>query len=280
VPAPPVLRDIRNVFDRVRKNVGDETLHDPNLKPYKDSVCLIGNVADGAVHTSYPPDRARDYVSFICQGNDNRDGDVVFNLIPDGLLLDDIPNFWAEGTGWLHDPNNIKAKLEDFNQFHCELIMFGRTGGCDNGGSHYDPVLLPGWQEQEGNSVLFNGRPLNGEVEVNPIRPDPNDHDKWTVDRLAGLSLPAGSRVRVTGPIVLDCGHANWLGLHECYDDDRSEHNHEIHPVYALDVLNPTPLDDVTGYGRSAMVGPVTSANWARRCGGYGCVPSAIAPMQ
>jgi len=266
VPAPSVVRDLRNVFDRVIKNqtqplsFDNESLHDA-LKPYKDTVSIIGTITRDRQldipNTNYPPDRARDYVSFMCPGNDHGDGDISFGFLVDRTQLDEIPDFWTDG--WFHPAKNIRDKLDyhddhqALNGMHCELIMFGRTGKCGNGGSHYDPVLLPGWGEQEGNSVLINGRPLNGKVAAGATELESN---KWSVETLAGLALQVGNselgikstRVRVTGPIVLDCGHG-WT--HDCADEDPAGPdtgpNQEIHPVYAIDVIQPKPSNNVTG---------------------------------
>src|SRR5258708_8556969 len=140
VSAPSVVRDLRNVFDRVIKNetqslsCDNESLHDA-LKPYKDTVSIIGTITRDRQfdipNTNYPPDRARDYVSFMCQGNDQPDGDISFGFLVDRTLLDEIPDFSTDG--WFHQAKNIRDKLDyhddhqALNGMHYELIMVGRT---------------------------------------------------------------------------------------------------------------------------------------------------------
>jgi hypothetical protein len=139
--------------------------------------------------------------------------------------------------------------------------MFGRIARCyDKKGiedfqHHKDPPLLPGWQEQRGNSVLLNGRPINGQLE---LLGDPETATS-SVGSLLGrkVGIDTNLFVRVTGVLVLDCGHYDAahpdqstgdIGLYRpCYEDDLEQHNIEIHPVYAIDIIDNTPSDDLSG---------------------------------
>jgi hypothetical protein len=142
--------------------------------------------------------------------------------------------------------------------------------------------LLPGWADLSGNSVLINGRPING---LDRSSSDPSCDfnqpcpylDGETPEelyrnylvvpagiRLANLLLSAygdgkieydsgctqtdgcvadgaGTYVRITGALILDCGHG---ATHDCFDDPSnpdevsSHSNQEIHPVYSMDIIN------------------------------------------
>jgi hypothetical protein len=112
---------------------------------------------------------------------------------------------------------------------------------------------FPGWAEAGGNSILVNGRPLAGEIAFDFAYPRPDQSTK--VVSLRDFRLP-GRRIRVTGALVLDCGHDEFDdGLYRrnpCWDDkneldDISHQNQELHPVYAIDVMDATPNSNVTG---------------------------------
>ena len=61
-----------------------------------------------------------------------------------------------------------------------------------------------------------------------------------------------GTNVRITGALVLDCGHGI---TYDCHEDDsnviKDDMNQEIHPVYSIDVIQdfslPRPFADLTG---------------------------------
>jgi hypothetical protein len=62
-----------------------------------------------------------------------------------------------------------------------------------------------------------------------------------------GKFIGEGTSVRVTGPLVLDCGHFDITDPFDpCHEDDPGEANQEIHPVYAIDVVDAT-AQDLTG---------------------------------
>ena len=120
-------------------------------------------------------------------------------------------------------------------------------------------VLLPGWMETEGNSVLLNGQPVNGHVVRVQIGTPPGQPPvPPTVEfRLIGpngapftVALMVGMRVRVTGVINLD-EHAE--GPPDFHGAP------EIHPVYAIDFLQnfrqPRPGADLTGVWHANDVG-------------------------
>jgi hypothetical protein len=116
------------------------------------------------------------YQDFICtHGGGSLDCDINFDLILDFNRLD--PNFWTQGWEPGVDPQNFLAKVNaSSGRLHLEPIMFGRNASCSQQGSFNSPTLLPGWQEMGGDSVLINGRPLNGalELELDPATPAPH----------------------------------------------------------------------------------------------------------
>ena len=73
--------------------------------------------------------------------------------------------------------------------------------------------------------------------------------------RIFNRSLPPGTRVRVSGFLALDC-HGG-----DCQENDISVDNVEIHPVYALDIIQPTTRADLTGVWAPATWGPTTCAS-------------------
>jgi hypothetical protein len=256
--APPL--DIRSRLDRVIRNDGD-SMHD-HLKMYKDDVVIYGTVTtDLGVNcpVSSPGGASRRYANFMCNadGNfdeDDLDGDInLFNLQVDrvvganslGTSLDDQPGFWTDG--WFNNPEHIRAKLNaSNNHFHsCEVIMYGRAAGkeiCFLGGTGEVGPLLPGWMENGANSVLFDGSPINGQVDRFPSGPFPV--------RIFNQDPPAGTRIRVTGFLALDC-HGG-----DCEEDDAGSNNVEIHPVYAIDLIQPAPQrTEFTGVWGASDVG-------------------------
>ncbi len=164
------------------------------------------------------------------------DGDFYFNFTP---LWDTIyPNgtsnsdFWS--NGWVTDqPSEFSEKPVDliaaqfgrFDRFHCEAAMYGRENSGWPDCEAAPRNLLPGWNERSGWSVLINGRPVEGRLTV--VNPDDEENrflsfavgpDGQTVD------LHANTIARVTGVVADDAGHD-------------SAGPPEIHPVYAVDIL-------------------------------------------
>jgi hypothetical protein len=225
VPFPLPPQDIEQVESRVRRI--DSSLDDNN-PPGRDFTVMWGTIQDFTPLT-WPIGtdvNAYTYSDFLNDGfpilndgwppgHDRWDGDLDFDLKPDFSRQEG--DFWTHG--WVKRRNHRMLKLfDEFDQhFHCEAIMYGREGPADK-----PAVLLPGWLEQGGNSVLVNGRPLNGN-----IVPDGSLTFQIGGGRIA---LAKGDYVRVTGVAARDDGHHHWYGtvIHTAS---------EIHPVYAIDVV-------------------------------------------
>jgi hypothetical protein len=240
--------DITYRFEHVRRY--DSQFRDDNT-PFKDFAVVFGTITNAdPVHLHWGDSRARDYCDFLNENIDDQDGDLTFNVIDP--LLD-----W--NTGWIRSSSEIQAHLaHNGNQFHTETVMFGRTNNEDDCRAAPN-VLLPGWMETEGNSVLLNGQPVNGHVVRVQIGTPPGQPPvPPTVEfRLIGpngapftVALMVGMRVRVTGVINLD-EHAE--GPPDFHGAP------EIHPVYAIDFLQnfrqPRPGADLTGVWHANDVG-------------------------
>lgn len=271
--------DIHCKFDHAISFSGANLLKD--LKPEKDNVVVFGAVTpygewpEGpSLRVGWPKDDNSTYqVTYLdflnaCEHND---GDTNFNIeyifgVTSPVCLNGQPNFWTEG--WLYDGGAlvVRSKLEAPwtdqspgkgmrpHNIHCEISMYARAR-CD--GAVWPPCpsregpareaacgglpLLPGWMESGANSVLWNGTPINGNVQ-GPEGPGGG--------KIRGTTFPVGARgrtiVRVTGVLSIDCGHSTVTeGLSPCYDDiengfvqfpGANVNNVEIHPVYAVDV--------------------------------------------
>ena len=207
------------------KNLPGETLLDPNLKPYKDNAVIFGTMAR-PLTLNFPGEASFTCADFFRIGNSgDSDGDLDFDLQVDRVNLDAQPNFWQEG--WLNDANDIQAKLTFWgDSLHGEAIMFGRPNTICNPAQ----TLLPGWAETDANSTLWQGMPMNSSLVAGS-----------GLVTLKGAGLPAGpgDRVRITGPIVLDCGHGLLKNCNETQNDPNNGNtkNLEIHPVYSIDVI-------------------------------------------
>lgn len=243
-PIPPAgvtsifNNDIFTIFDDVKKNQNawrDHSLLD-NLKPAKSKpVAIFGNLTQTSdpdpMHVNYPISQGRSYNDFIClDDNDSPpDGDIDFDLAVDRPTLDAEHGFWNDDweTGHGITPSNFQNKLSVHNQLHIESIMFGGTKECGDDGA--PTFLLPGWQQAGALGVLSNGRPIAGDMSL--TERDPNTS---RVNSILNHPLQFGARVRVSGILVLDCGHGI---LHDCNEDDAGTQNQEIHPIYALDFV-------------------------------------------
>lgn len=276
-PLPPcdAQQDLVNLSDKfhtVYKNDGSTLLD--NLRPFKDHAVLFGSVVvlEGPPVLNYPSNAAgRSYKDF-CQ-NTSLDGDFTFDVLIDfSRVPGDFYSGWRDNQA-----SDFLAKMfyQAFRQglptysdlqidpdsgqptfpgetidphamgyLHAETIMYGRTAACGDTQHYDDPPLLPGWGDQDGNSVLVNGRPLNGQV-------FPNQDPNLLYVQLGDVTLRVGDRVRVTGALALDCGHGYDVveGYHPCYQGFPDRPNQEMHPVYTIDVLDryATPSDDLTG---------------------------------
>ena len=239
----------------------------------------------------------REWDAFACGnlGDDGtKDGDFDLRVKIDLNKLEQ--NFYA--LGWENHesaPDILRWKLASalaqnalgvsshFGYLHPEAVEYGKPGECfleltpprphfefvpDSTGG---PSLLPGWADLYSNSLLVNGRPVNGVFDrTGPSDPtcdfvQPCPYFASTADskpsgiQIGNLTLIAGTYVRITGPLVLDCGHGITT---PCFDDPSNPaeagayQNQEIHPVYSVDVLNPpfTP-EDVGVHARANLTG-------------------------
>ncbi len=240
-------RDPYCLFAKVLKNQTEsvwgshESLLD-NLKPYKDNAVVFGTVVSPYAAGTYPANCA-DFFA-----NNAGDDDLNFDMVADRANLDAQPGFWTDG--WRNPAANVQAKLNAWqNAIHSEAIAYGRQDSqCQASG----PVFLPGWGEAGANSSLSQGVPIAGSL---------SDVGN-TVAINESPQMKQGSRVRVTGAIVLDCGH----GLTSpCYDTENDPNNPEsrnleIHPVYSVEILQDfaiqrPPNIDLTGSWAASDVG-------------------------
>ena len=265
-PVPPAgvtsifNNDIFTIFDDVKKNQNawrDHSLLD-NLKPAKSKpVAIFGKLAQTSdpdpMHVNYPISKGRSYNDFIClDDNDSPpDGDIDFDLAVDRPTLDAEHGFWNDDWETSHGitPSNFQNKLNVHSQLHIESIMYGGTKECGDDGA--PTFLLPGWQQAGALGVLVNGRPIAGQMDLTERDPNTN-----RINSILTRPINFGARVRVSGILVLDCGHGI---LHDCNEDDAGTQNQEIHPVYALDLVQnfllPRPFALLTGVWSSDDAG-------------------------
>lgn len=189
-----------------------------------------------SITINYSSTTARSYEDFICSGKGRTgsppDGDMSFDIEVDRAQLDSQYRFWTDAWIRGRNPKKIRRKLDRYNNhLHCETVMFARDTRCRDIKKHSSRPVLPGWQEQEGTSVLLNGRPINGTMEIGKHIKG----DSYQLLSVLGSSLATGAHVRVTGPLVADTEGSG--------DSD----NTEIHPVYSFDIIVGTPKDDISG---------------------------------
>jgi hypothetical protein len=217
-----------------------------NLKPYKDNAAIFGTVS-GSYSLSLSSGSGLSCSDFF-KFHDS-DDDLNFDITADRQNLDAQPRFWT--NGWINSAVNVQGKLNAWqNSVHCEIIMFGHQHTeCSPG----DTVFLPGWAESGANSALANGTPINAGVTT---------LNGSVVIQGEPLQMRPGSRVRVIGPLVLDCGHGISSPCYESENDPNNldSKNLEIHPVYSVDVLQdfvlPRPANiDLTGSWAASDVG-------------------------
>lgn len=232
-PVPLGPHNIEDIQGRVHRY--DVPLAENN-PPCRDFTVMWGSITEVS-WPSLPPERT--YCSFINSGGSfpwdwGGDGDFTFDLVPDFSLMK--PDFWT--ADWVATPLDdgsarnelIHLLFDQYEFFHCEVAMYGR----ENDGDHCaDPpiTLLPGWQENAGNSVLANGRPINGsfvEVTVRNHRmgaPPPPYKALLLGPETGGkqVNLTPRALARVTGVVAVDAGHPG--------------NPPEIHPVYAIDIV-------------------------------------------
>jgi hypothetical protein len=254
--------DIRATYDAVRRSGGP--FSDDNA-PFKNFAVVFGRIAPNPVALNWAL-ADRSYCTFVnnnggdCQNPethqfDTCDGDLTFSI----REIEFDPGFWT--VGWVDasahwqeflpgGPSSAAARiLEHFNRhgqgFHCEIAMFGRTN--NEADCRATPnVLMPGWMENQGSSVLIDGLPINGNVaRTRPI--EEIQFKLFSRELEPGAvavirTLVAGARVRVTGVINLDehdTGFPVYAG------------QPEVHPVYSIDIVQDfssrLPGADLTG---------------------------------
>ena len=296
--------DYETIDDNLKAYRDSTVLYGHVATLYTDS---SGNTATSEPLINYPnwgmQDRGFD--TFVCEnsgGDGSKDGDMDITLTMDLTKLE--PDFYTAGWGTRDlGPTIFGLKFNsalahsaldlDANSayLHIEGIQYGRAGTCDSPQDStygYDS-LLPGWSQSSANSILVNGIPVNGYLR----RPDPMNgcdffepcplfsDDTGVIIGDAGNGLynqiepPAngfpGTYVRVTGALVLDCGHG--LGS-PCYDEltdpgnpsdplyivsaarVADNQNQEIHPIYSLDIINyPFRPEDANVVNRPNLTG-------------------------
>jgi hypothetical protein len=297
--------DIYDRFNRVDKNTNETILK--NLKPYRDQTVVYGHVITKEAdilgnqfgfnmqppHVNFGvtikpnffnlPDFGHKDRSFSSFCGDQGDGDFDFRLRID-MKKRLEPDFLTTGWGnqdvgpavftykFAIDPLIDGLGLApDEAYLGAEVIMYGRDGGCGSSllpGSNQTPAaMLPGWADLAANSVLINGRPMNGSLpspHLSPqcifIQPCPYGDPSQVLNngiQLGNLLISAKgppTYMRVTGTLVLDCGHSTLTERTPCYDnpDDpptvRGHQNQEMHPIYSIDIIDPPfrPEDEGT----------------------------------
>ena len=202
-----------------------------NLEIHKDSVTVFGTTTRTGTHTNlpvtvnYPSDQGRSYSDFICLNDpsffgvgDQPDGDVTFDFLIDrDQVSQRQPNFLAG----VNSPARADIVTKMAGSIEGEIIMYGRGADCDDDAKETSPPLFPGWAEDTGNSVLFNGRPIRVASGVG------------SSERSFLTELSYGDPVRVTGALVFDTGHDGWPL--------------EVHPVYSVDKITATFSRDLSG---------------------------------
>jgi hypothetical protein len=250
--------DVFTLFDLVKKNQNefrDHSLLD-NLKPVKSkAVSMFGTIYTPSndpytVKLAYPISNYRSYDNFICLDHNDSppDGDLTFDMHVDRANLDQQIGFWSDDWETSHNitATEFQNKLNDTNMIHGEIIMYGGTTECEGEGAPLTPYIAPGWQQTGTLSTLLNGVPIDGQVRYQ----GPLDKDGLSNQLLSILGVPlgAGSYVRLTGILVLDCGHGWW---HNCHESQPQYQNQEIHPIYSIDVIQdftaPRPYANLTG---------------------------------
>jgi hypothetical protein len=287
-------------YDNVLKNPNSQdsvpsrkSLHE-NLKPYRDQTVVFGHII--TIHAApLTANREAPHVNFAT-GNfgykvrtttgfcdDPGDGDFDFRLKAEVFEHDFATTGWGDRD---NGPAIFKAKFQAASilpfpgqsvfkpsegYLGLESIMYGRQGNCHDG---FGAALLPGWADRAANSVLINGRPINGADPVPNPRPnqpclyiqpcpfvDPSQelNNGIQLQRLLLSAIGEGTYVRITGVLILDCGH----GLTSpCFDEMdnmpelRGNQNQEIHPIYSIDVINyPFRPEDADTVARQNLTG-------------------------
>lgn len=239
VRTTPFIKDLFNQIVKNTWHVDDpwdifdpdrETLAD-NLAVVAEPFVLFGILRSGDADPDMPffnsfpsSSLARTRYNFLALNDpydtaifntDSSDADMTCHLIIDPS---DVPSDFFDATDialWQESQQKIRGGI------HPEMVMFAGTE------DDTAPVLLPGWGQTGGDSVLINGAPINGTCVILA------DQSVLTI----GAQVPwVDQTVRVTGVMSIDIGH-----------DERPL---EIHPVYAIDIVTATRRDDWSGvYG-------------------------------
>jgi hypothetical protein len=237
---PLLAQDIVSATHGVYRYGGDNKMLGENNPPCRDFTVMWGEVT--VVDTPNFPPGGNNYCSFLDDWPG--DGDIAFTIAPlfrgeQYPFGTDQNDFWT--TGWLTTPpdefddlpvDHIAKLFQRFKVFHCEVGMFGRANSKAFCG---DPpeVILPGWNELGGNSVLVNGIPVEGNVRVDTDVSPPAVTFTTRPDAVGEDQIPIAGIVRVSGVVADDAGH-------------EGQTMPEIHPVYAIDF--------VTAFGEQPIV--------------------------
>jgi hypothetical protein len=229
--------------------------HNPEeLRPYRDQTVFYGWLRTRAQgddewpHVNYPANASRDFYHFACNA---QDGDLDFRIRVDNTRIpaDFQPYGWGsanatdEGESGT-DEQDIIPKLLNIGLFDpdaaaaLQLPMPGTASFIGAEGVMYgrdvvflgDPIndcpttassVLPGWAERGGNSILVNGRPIDGNAHQEHLMlaadpAIPAAEGTMALGGLNGYPLAPGTEVRVTGALILDCGH----GIFPASDDE------------------------------------------------------------
>ncbi|MFI7027528.1 hypothetical protein ACIBK1_02340 [Microbispora rosea] len=221
----------------------------PGLRPAGGFVIVTGRVAESGTGLNWSA-AEHGYCAFV-RGEGGGDGTLSFDLLPDlpgrpEALDPHAAGLTSDRPLTLGPDDGVLAGGEPVT---CRMIMYGRAN--DEAGCGRAPrVLLPGWREQHGDSVLICGLPINGSAFLSdgriafrvlrgragidderfrgegladhfPIE-DPFHPAHTTEGRPVDLRLEPGTRVRVIGALNADLARPGRA---------------ELHPVYRVDVL-------------------------------------------
>lgn len=301
--------NVGSVFDHVYKTPAADggtaqSLHD-NLKPYRDGTVVYARVTENAVRQDESLDQQPPHVNygtafstpigpidgFLDFGHldrsydsfwaapDGEDGDFDFRLNVDQSKLEQ--DFWITGWGdlaptiFFNKFNNSEA--HSTLGFAADRAYLGAEGLMWGLSDTNSVPSLPGWA-QLFNSILVNGRPVDGVLQLQNPTPDCNFPQPcpYVVPgerlqdgiQIGKQKIVVGDYVRVTGTLIVDCGHGDFWNIvsltdpsHPCYDDatnsdDSEVQNQEIHPIWSIDIINyPFRPEDSGASARQNLTG-------------------------
>lgn len=278
-PTAPIsdMPDMYARFSQVEKGPESCSLHCNGLKPFRDQTVFYGRVLanhiNGGVKEEPPhfddSDVPKTYHDFICDKGE--DHDIDFNMAVDRSRVESH----FRQAGWDdRNANDVLQKLYDNtaqrpgrltaneSYLHPEVIMYGHTAKCSSSATNQTlgRVLFPGWGDVGGNSLLVNGRPVNGNLkELYGYNVNTKTYYQEGI-RFGNQSMVPGDQIRLTGSLILDCGHWDWDTLNDSchegntYSDDNDAQNQEVHPVYSIDIIRP-PLGPGARQARQNLTG-------------------------